>query len=84
MTKRFIAGAVCPRCGAQDSIRAERDETRQLIVRDCVECGFIDELTDQSEQQELPTRVTPKPTKPEPEVQAIKFFPNPGLSRKDH
>lgn len=58
MTKRFIAGAVCPRCGAQDSIRAERDEEKHVLNRDCVECDFTDALYD-TPQSEIKTRVTP-------------------------
>lgn len=70
MVKRFIAGAVCPKCGVQDSIRAERDEKLLVLKRECVECGFSDALYD-SPQQEIETRVTP----PEPfvEVQPLKF-----------
>lgn len=57
MVKRFIAGAVCPRCGSQDSVRAERDPERRLLRRECVECDFSDVLYD-APLDELPTRVT--------------------------
>ncbi|WP_095210230.1 YheV family putative zinc ribbon protein [Endozoicomonas ascidiicola] len=40
-TKRFIAGAVCPSCGAMDSIRMFRSET-QRDYRECVECDYSD------------------------------------------
>jgi transcriptional repressor NrdR len=35
--KRFIAGAVCPRCGVMDRLRTHRDEVREY--RECIECG---------------------------------------------
>ncbi len=47
--KRFVAGAVCPHCGAQDSVRLWRNEA-QREQRDCVACGWqetLDEATDQ-------------------------------------
>jgi uncharacterized metal-binding protein (TIGR02443 family) len=40
MARRFIAGAVCPRCGLMDKLRLD-SETRE---RDCVSCGFSDSL----------------------------------------
>lgn len=40
--KRFIAGAVCPRCGAQDRVRVFAVDG--ATHRDCVACGFTDVL----------------------------------------
>ncbi|MEE4280088.1 MAG: YheV family putative metal-binding protein [Halieaceae bacterium] len=37
--RRFIAGAVCPRCSAMDRIVVDLDTDR----RECVACGFSDE-----------------------------------------
>ena len=34
--RRFIAGAVCPRCSAMDTIVVDRETDR----RECVACGF--------------------------------------------
>ncbi|QIB65667.1 YheV family putative zinc ribbon protein [Kineobactrum salinum] len=34
--RRFIAGAVCPRCSAMDTIVVDRDSE----LRECVACGF--------------------------------------------
>ncbi|MAM88406.1 YheV family putative zinc ribbon protein [Allohahella sp. A8] len=45
MIKRFIAGAVCPRCAAMDKIRAWTNEQGKQ-VRDCVACGFNEALND--------------------------------------
>lgn len=52
-TRRFIAGAVCPRCGAMDRIMvsANGDE------RECIECGYSD-LRPEGPAAEVPTRVT--------------------------
>lgn len=36
--RRFIAGAVCPRCSAMDTIVVDRDSD----MRECVTCGFQD------------------------------------------
>ena len=50
--KRFIAGAVCPRCAEMDKIMMfTTDDDDQ--VRECVACGFTDAVSD-----------TPEPTNP--------------------
>lgn len=88
VVKRFIAGAVCPRCAALDSVRMHRDEEREY--RECVKCGFEDSLRldGRPEPQELSTRVNHEKPQATPvaeaEVQTIKFHPNPGLKRRDH
>lgn len=81
--KRFVAGAVCPRCGEMDTIRVYRNEIREY--RECVKCGYQDgqNLDGSPEQpEELETRVTRKPQKQE--GQPLRFVPNPGLKRRDH
>lgn len=59
MKRRFIAGAMCPACEQLDKIvMYDADDKRW---RECVACGFKDELTEQP-QQELKTRVNqPQP-----------------------
>lgn len=53
-TKRFIAGAVCPSCGAMDTLRMFISETGQQY-RDCVECQFTDvQALEPKLQGELP------------------------------
>ena len=56
--KRFIAGAVCPRCAEMDSVRMYRDDEREY--RECVKCGFEDSLRldGRPEPAELETRVS--------------------------
>ena len=34
--KRFIAGAVCQQCSAQDKVRAWEDEDERVMRRECV------------------------------------------------
>lgn len=51
--RRFIAGAVCPKCGAMDRIVVDLDTDR----RECVACGFSDERPP-APVDEIKTRVT--------------------------
>ncbi|AOS96411.1 hypothetical protein AUP74_00945 [Microbulbifer aggregans] len=53
--RRFIAGAVCPRCGEMDTIVNYRLGDKNY--RECVNCGFKDEIRIQSRPAEIPTRV---------------------------
>ncbi len=53
-TRRFIAGAVCPRCAAMDKIVVDL-ETDQ---RECVACGFSDARPVGPAPSEPGTRVT--------------------------
>lgn len=62
-TKRFIAGTRCPQCSKEDTTMMYSNEAGD-DVRECVECGFIQTLTEQLEiddakAAELATRVTP-------------------------
>ena len=52
--RRFIAGAVCPRCGEMDKIVVDMDTE----TRECVACGFAEDRPADPEQRELPTRVS--------------------------
>ena len=54
--KRFIAGAVCPRCAEMDKIRAW--EQSGIRYRDCVNCDFFEQAPIEEETAaELETRV---------------------------
>ena len=53
--KRFIAGAVCPRCAEIDKLVMYHNESAQQ-VRECVRCGYQDVMTDQG-PEEIKTRV---------------------------
>lgn len=73
--KRFIAGAVCPKCSARDTIKAYRQDEHNY--RECIACGFHDKLHIQPQFRELVTRVnTPEEVKEE-ETQVLKFPPDP-------
>lgn len=53
--KRFIAGAICPACKAQDTVKMYRiDDTD---YRECVACDFSDKIRLHSAPRELQTRV---------------------------
>ncbi len=84
VTKRFIAGAVCPACSAMDSIKMwDQDGTPH---RECVACGYADSLDARgnSVPKELPTRVNLSALKPkaaDAKVKAVQFFPNPKLKK---
>ena len=53
--RRFIAGAVCPRCAQMDKIVVDLDTN----TRECVACGFSEgKPQDKVQKPELPTRVS--------------------------
>lgn len=52
--RRFIAGAVCPRCAAMDRIVVDLDSDQ----RECVACGFSDARPTEVAPVEPGTRVT--------------------------
>ena len=59
--RRFIAGAVCPRCSAMDKIVVDLDSD----LRECVACGFKEGRPDAGPAAsgpvgaaEIPTRVS--------------------------
>ena len=54
--RRFIAGAVCPRCAEMDRIVVDLDTDQ----RECVSCGFSEARPSDTAAQagELPTRVS--------------------------
>ncbi|MFA7553181.1 MAG: YheV family putative zinc ribbon protein [Spongiibacteraceae bacterium] len=93
VVKRFIAGAVCPRCAEMDKLLMYDDDQQQQ-VRECVRCGYQDVMTDSGPKQlsgeEIKTRVNQprvgeQPLSHEDEVQVVNIIdPNPGAKRRDH
>ncbi|GAB2892073.1 YheV family putative zinc ribbon protein [Microbulbifer echini] len=69
--KRFIAGAVCPRCSEMDRIVNYQEEGKNY--RECVSCGFKDEIRLQSAPSELITRVSTAKKK-EVNEEPVKFI----------
>ena len=53
--KRFIAGVVCPKCSAMDKLQAFSEEGRDY--RECVSCGFKEQMRMASSPREIETRV---------------------------
>ncbi|WP_020208534.1 YheV family putative zinc ribbon protein [Gilvimarinus chinensis] len=70
-TPRFLAGAVCPRCEAMDRIKVYSKDDKDY--RECVECGFLDELHFPGNSRELPTRVNQAKTEIDEDV--VKILP---------
>lgn len=84
MQRRFIAGAVCPRCSVMDKV-VMYDDSEGRRVRECVSCGFRDALNEHGQPIELATRVNqPRageaPLAHEDEVQVVRLF---DASRRD-
>lgn len=74
--KRFIAGAVCPRCSEMDKLRSWRDDENELQYRECVACGYSDQQSTslQVNPVEIPTRVNqPHTSGPDTEETVIQF-----------
>lgn len=53
--KRFIAGAVCPKCAAMDTVFTYRAEDKDW--RGCVNCDFNEAMFFAPQVRELETRV---------------------------
>ncbi len=70
--KRFIAGAVCPRCSELDKIVMYRQDTKDF--RACVACGFVDEMRFTAPARELETRVNLSAEDKVAQTQVIKIF----------
>jgi uncharacterized metal-binding protein (TIGR02443 family) len=76
--KRFIAGAVCPRCAEMDRVVMFTTDTGQ--VRECVACGFTDRQADLETASEavtpteIPTRVNTRHNQDDHTVKQVVFF----------
>ena len=53
--KQFIAGVTCPKCAEMDKIQAYTEGG--VNYRECVSCGFKDEMRLSSAPREVETRV---------------------------
>lgn len=72
--KRFIAGAICPRCAAMDRIRSW--EQNGVRYQECVSCDFFDQkAVEEDPATELETRVNRQsPEQPGDELQTVKIL----------
>jgi uncharacterized metal-binding protein (TIGR02443 family) len=77
--KRFIAGAMCPRCKAADRIVMYR--VGETDYRECVECGFRDEMRFKSGVREIQTRVNTPREQVSSETQVVRLL-DPGTEGK--
>lgn len=59
IVKRFIAGAVCPRCGEMDRLRTY--SSNEGTFKECVACDYTEKQLAQVELAELDTRVNHLP-----------------------
>lgn len=77
--KRFIAGAICPRCAEMDRIRSW--EQNGVRYQDCVSCGFFDQKAiEEDAAPELETRVNRQNEEtPGDDLQPVKIL-DPGKS----
>lgn len=70
--RRFVAGAVCPRCSAMDKLVVYREADKDY--RECVSCNFKEEMHFKPAARELETRVnTPSEIKHE-QTQVVKIL----------
>ncbi len=53
--KRFIAGVTCPKCAEMDKMQVYTEAG--VDYRECVSCGFKDEMRLSSAPREVETRV---------------------------
>lgn len=71
--RRFIAGAVCPQCSQVDKILMYHDSEKKY--RECVSCGFKDEMLFDPPAREIDTRVNKSVEQIAAETQVLKFPP---------
>ncbi len=71
--RRFVAGAVCPRCSAMDKIVVYNEEGKDY--RECVACGYKDEMRFQQQPRELETRVNQTEEDKKDAVQVVTILP---------
>ncbi|MBT5388714.1 MAG: YheV family putative metal-binding protein [Porticoccaceae bacterium] len=70
--KQFIAGVTCPKCAQMDKIQAYSDAG--VNYRECVSCGFKDEMRLASAPRELETRVNTDRDEIASQIQPVKLI----------
>lgn len=71
--RRFVAGAVCPRCSEMDKLVVYNEDGKDF--RECVACGYKDEMRFKPVQRELETRVNQTDEDKREAVQVINILP---------
>lgn len=69
--KRFVAGAVCPKCAAMDCLRVYKKDGEDF--RECVDCGFHEKMYFAPQMRELDTRVNQSYEQRQAETQVLKI-----------
>lgn len=72
-TRRFVAGAVCPRCSEMDKLVVYNEEGKDY--RECVACGYKEEMHFKPVARELETRVNQTEEEKKDAVQVINILP---------
>ncbi len=70
--KRFIAGAVCPRCKELDKLMVYKVDGQD--IRECVACDFKDEMHFKPSIREIDTRVNLSEEKIASETQVVRLL----------
>lgn len=71
--RRFVAGAVCPRCSEMDKLLVYSEDGKDY--RECVACGYKDEMHFKPVTRELETRVNQTEEDKRDAVQVINILP---------
>ena len=69
--KRFVAGAQCPKCKTFDRLVIYRLD--QVDYRECVACGFKDQMHFQPGMREIQTRVNTSQEQVREETQVVRL-----------
>lgn len=72
-TRRFVAGAVCPRCSEMDKLVVFNAEGKDF--RECVACGYKEEMHFKPVARELETRVNLTEEDKKDQVQVVTILP---------
>ena len=70
--RRFIAGAICPKCSAVDKLYTY--ELDQKKYRACTRCDFNEQMRFASNKQELQTRVNRVVVAKEEPAKVLRLF----------
>ncbi|WP_232522369.1 YheV family putative zinc ribbon protein [Marinimicrobium alkaliphilum] len=71
--RRFVAGAICPRCSEMDTVVVYAEDGKDY--RECVSCGYKDEMYFKPQTRELETRVNTPEEEKQAQEQVVKILP---------
>lgn len=71
--RRFVAGAICPRCSEMDKLVVYNEGGKDY--RECVACGYKEEMHFNTVARELETRVNQTEAEKKEAVQVVKILP---------